>query len=94
MTQPNPVQPPPRRVRDFWIGFLGTILMGGLCIGMSAAFPRDAWSLVFLAAVGLLIVVIGSFVCRRSFIGVGILSAFAIPLLIVGSCFAMATQWR
>jgi len=93
MTQLSPNQPP-RRARDFWIGFLGTLLMGGLCVGVSAAFPRDAWSLVFLAAVGLLIVTLGSFFCERSFIGVGILSAvIVIPLLIVGSCFAMAFRF-
>jgi len=71
--------------------------MGGLFFGVSAAFPKIMVTgiLGIIAVVGLLVVVLGSFSCGRSFIGVGILSAISvIPLLIVGSCFAMATQWR
>jgi hypothetical protein len=90
---------PQRKGRDFVIGFLGSILLvttTSILAGITSSFLKGPMVdvvgiLMSIAGIGLVTVVpIITFICHRKFIGFGILTALvAVPLLLVGSCFAL-----
>lgn len=83
MNELDPVQPrKPSRGLDFCLGLFGTLLLAGLCAACCAG-ARNAIPAIVGGGV-LLLGAIVSFFCRRGFIGVGILSVLAIPLLLLG----------
>ena len=71
---------------DFAIGFFGTIGLGLFCAMFAG--PAKVGAMI-VAVVFPLIGAIYSFIKGRGFIGVGILSLLAIPLLLLGACAVM-----
>ena len=95
-------QKPQRKGRDFAIGFFGGPLLATIAyilVGMASSFLKKGVSdnveviIIYLASTGLVVVVpIITFVRHRKFIGIGILTALvAVPLLLLGSCFALSS---
>jgi hypothetical protein len=97
MTEPKPQ----RKGRDFVIGFLGSILLvttTSILAGITSSFLKGAMVdiigiTIYIAGIILVVVVpIITFICHRKFIGFGILTALvAVPLLLIGSCFALSS---
>lgn len=90
-------QKPQRKGRDFAISFFGCLLLMalevvlfvGLYDGTVSNSTFQASSLGIIAIIVAALVI--AFVAHRKFIGIGILSALiAGPLLLTGSCFAIA----
>ena len=74
------------RGRDFLIGFVPTLVVAGVALGMvfttKSLYP-PAW-----AGGGMFAAVVIAFFFRRPFIAVGIITVIvAVPLLLVGTCF-------
>ena len=93
MTEPKPQ----RKGRDFAIGFFGSlpflilefILFLGLFDNTISVFPF--WAV----AIGLVVATIVAFRRHRKFIGFGMLTALvAVPLLLLGSCYAIVSQMK
>jgi len=93
-------QKPPRNGLDFAIGFFGSILLvttvstvSGLLSKLLPNIMTVALGLVSLM-INLSFFIVGPIVAfrrKRKFIGIGILAALiAVPLLLMGSCFAIA----
>ena len=87
MTYPDPTVSP-RRGRDFLLGFFSTLLLGILLLILSAGINSPA-----IPALGLLLIGAGlvvAFAKGRRHIAFGILTAVvAVPLLLIGTCFAV-----
>jgi hypothetical protein len=80
---------PIHRGRDFAIGFFGSLFLGTLLTALLSIPFHSPIPLVVtvLAAVAAAIYLL---IKRETYMGIGILSAFvAIPLLAIGSCFAL-----
>jgi len=74
---------------DFAIGFFGTIGVGLTCTVFGAFGNSAIAGAAIIAVVLLLIGAFYAFARGRGFIGVGILSLLAIPLLVLGACAVM-----
>ena len=82
--------PPPRRGKDFLIGFIPSQLLAFVMLAMVFIFGRTTPLIMF--GYVLLIASIVAFIRRRPFIGIGIFSVIvATPVLLIGSCFAFVS---
>ena len=87
-------QKPQRKGRDFLIGFLANLLLIVLMIllltGIIDSPSGSVFALLSIIVGGVSVILPAiAFIRRRKFIGIGMLAALvAVPLLLVGSCFA------
>lgn len=85
-----------KKVRDFCLGFFGFLIIGTICslfnftyfsgLFNNLFFSLFAASLLPIVAVLAIVSIVLSFVKRRRYIGIGIISLILIPFLIFGAC--------
>jgi len=77
-----------KKVGDFFVGFLGTLVIAAILAWLSSCCRSNMVGTVWAAGgaawiVGVIIV----FTAGRRFIGIGALCTLLVPLLAVGACF-------
>ena len=85
---PAPVNPS-HPIRDFFLGFLITLVAGVVCFFSIITVPYIGIPASIVLLVAALLSIVIFFFKRRSALAVGICSALAIPLLLFGTCTAL-----